>query len=87
MAAFLHCVGCTIDHVETNCRKRVLFVFIGERVKELREAYRTGAVRLDMNLFRESLYQIRGKMDGVITEERSKSHVQNRNRLQTVPQF
>ena len=87
MAAFLHCVGCTLDHVETNGRKRVSFVFIGERVKELREAYRTGPVRLDMNLFRESLYQIRRTMDGVITEERSKSHVQNRNRLQAVPQF
>jgi hypothetical protein len=74
MAAFLHCVGCNLDHVERNDRRRVSFVFIGERVRELREAYRTGPVRLDMNLFRDSLYQIRRTMDGVLTEERSDSH-------------
>jgi hypothetical protein len=44
LAAFLHCVGCTLDHVERNERRRVSFVFTGERVAELREAYRTGPV-------------------------------------------
>ena len=64
LAAFLHCVGCTLDHVEKNERRRMSFVFIGERVQELREAYRTGPVRLDLRSFRESLSHIRRLMDG-----------------------
>jgi hypothetical protein len=75
MAAFLVTVGCKLDRIERNERKRVSFVFAGEQVRELREAYRTGPVRLDMRLFRESLYTIRRAMDGVLTEERSFSHV------------
>ncbi len=38
-------------------------MFIGERVRELREAYRTGPVKLDMRSFRESLSHIRRLMD------------------------
>ena len=74
LAAFLHCVGCAIDHVEKNDRRRMSFVFTGERVRELREAYRTGPVRLDMRSFRESLSHIRRLMDGS-AEQRSESHV------------
>jgi hypothetical protein len=85
LAAFLHCVGCTLDHVEKNERRRMSFVFIGERVRELREAYRTGPVRLDMRSFRESLFHIRRLMDGG-TEQRSVSHV-NQPGLQAVPQY
>jgi hypothetical protein len=64
LAAFLHCVGCPLDHLERNDRRRLSFVFIGERVRELREAYRTGPVKLDMRSFRESLLYIRRLMDG-----------------------
>jgi hypothetical protein len=59
LAAFLHCVGCTLDHAQRNERRRMSFVFIGERVRELREAYRTGPVRLDLRSFRDSLSHIR----------------------------
>jgi hypothetical protein len=64
LAAFLHSAGCGLDHVERNERRRVSFVFVGERVRELREAYRTGPVHLDMRCFRESLILIRRLMDG-----------------------
>ena len=46
MATFFLTTGCTLDHVETNGRKRVSFVFIGERLHELREAYRKGPCAL-----------------------------------------
>ena len=70
LASFLHSAGCTLDHVETNGRRRVSFVFTGDRVRELREQYRTRKVLVDMRLFRESLYTIRRAMNGVL-EERS----------------
>ena len=71
LAAFLHCVGCELDHVERNGRRRVSFVFRGDgRVREHREAYRSGPVRLDMRCFRESLIHIRRQMDGA-REQRS----------------
>ena len=73
LAAFLHCVGCELDRVERNDRRRVSFVFVGQRVRQLREAYRTGPVKLDMRAFRDSLYHIRHLMDGA--QERSTPHV------------
>jgi hypothetical protein len=73
LAAFLHCVGCVLDHVERNERRRVSFVFTGERVRELREAYRTGPVKLDMRSFRDSLIHLRRLMDDA--QQRSESHV------------
>jgi hypothetical protein len=82
LAAFLHCVGCTLDHVQPNERRRLSFVFTGARVRELREAYKTGKVLLDMRLFRESLLHIRRLMDGE-PEQRSMSHVSN-HALQSV---
>jgi hypothetical protein len=87
LAAFLHCVGCPLDHLERNDRRRLSFVFIGERVRELREAYRTGPVKLDMRSFRESLLYIRRLMDlpapslrqaGDEPEQRSVSHDHDR---------
>ena len=85
LAAFLHCVGCTLACVERNDRRRVSFVFTGERVRDLREAYRVGKVSLDIKLFRESMNMIRDRMDKAITlpfgceihspEQRSMSHV------------
>jgi hypothetical protein len=85
LAAFLHCAGCCLDHLEHNGRRRVSFVFIGDRVRSLREAYRTGPVRLDMRSFRESLSRIRRLVDGE-NEQRSVSHVLDGS-LQAVPQF
>jgi hypothetical protein len=93
LAAFLHCAGCTLDHVQPNERRRVSFVFVGERVRELREAYQNGPVKLDMRIFRESLLYIRRLMDGECLdparqppEQRSMSHVTS-HRLQPVPQY
>lgn len=63
LASFLHCLGCTLSSVECNERRRVSFVFTGERVKKLREAYRTGTVSLDINAFRESMHLMRSQMD------------------------
>ena len=63
LAAFLHSLGCTLDRVERNDRRRVSFVFSGERVKELREAYRSGNVSLDIKVFRESMHLMRSRMD------------------------
>jgi len=87
LAAFLHCTGCTLDHVQPNERRRLSFVFVGERVRELREAYQTGPVRLDMRSFRESLLYIRRLMDSGEPEQRSLSHVTTSPHLQPVPQF
>jgi hypothetical protein len=98
LAAFLSTVGCTLDRIEKNERRRVSFVFVGERVRELREAYRTGPVHVDMRTFRENLNRLRDRLGETVTshepEERSISHahrhcfdaVQHR-RLQPVPQY
>jgi hypothetical protein len=87
MAAFLVSVGCTLDRVETNGRKRVSFVFTGERVNELREAYRTGPVHLDMRLFRDNLNRLRDLLGETITrhqpEERSASYAHHARSLNT----
>ena len=63
LAAFLHSMGCVLDHAERNERRRLSFVFCGERVKELRQAYKTGSVKLNMRSFRDSLLQMRHLMD------------------------
>lgn len=71
LASFLHCLGCTLSTVQRNERSRVSFVFTGSKVRELREAYRTGTVQLDIRAFRESLHYIRRLMDGGKPEQRS----------------
>lgn len=96
LAAFLHCAGCNLDHLQKNERRRMSFVFIGERVQELREAYRTGPVRLDLRSFRESLSHIRRLMDGgepayakaTADKQRSAAHERTETAvLQAVPHF
>jgi len=81
LAAFLVSVGCTLDRIEKNERRRVSFVFMGERVRELREAYRTGPVHVDMCAFRENLNRLRDRLGETITghhpEERSAAHVRS----------
>jgi hypothetical protein len=78
LAAFLCTVGCTLDRIEKNARRRVSFVFVGERCRELREAYRTGPVHVDMRDFRENLNRLRDRLGETVTsqhpEERSAAH-------------
>jgi hypothetical protein len=82
LAAFLSTVGCTLHRIEKNERRRVSFVFVGDRVRELREAYRTGPVKLDMRTFRENLNTLRDRVGKMVAqyhpEERSASHAPGR---------
>jgi len=64
LAAYLLCEGCELACVERNERRRVSFVFSGERVRSLREAYAAGPVRLNVRSFRDNLTQVRRLMDG-----------------------
>ncbi|MBN1984552.1 MAG: hypothetical protein JW795_23700 [Chitinivibrionales bacterium] len=66
LAAFLHSMGCTLDHVERNERPRLSFVFCGAQVKELRQAYKSGSVKLNMHSFRDSLLHMRHLMDAAL---------------------
>jgi hypothetical protein len=88
LAAFLSTVGCTLDRIEKKERRRVSFVFVGERVRELREAYRTGPVHVDMRTFRENLNRLRDRLGEMATsyepEERSISHERHSHELQSV---
>ena len=86
LAAFLLSTGCSLSKVERNERKRLSFVFSGERVRELREAYKQGPVRLDMRTFRDSLLHIRHLMDAELGK-RSVTHVSEPSReLAAYPQ-
>jgi hypothetical protein len=86
LAAFLSTVGCTLDRIEKNDRRRVSFVFTGERVRELREAYRTGPVHLDIRAFRDNLNRLRDRLGETVAghshnhpEERSASYANARS--------
>lgn len=83
LAAFLSTVGCTLHRIEKNECRRVSFVFVGERVKELREAYRTGPVKLDIRSFRETLNELRDRVGSMVMkhypEERSALHAPTGN--------
>ena len=68
LAAFLSTVGCTLDRIEKNERRRVSFVFVGDRCRELREAYRTGPVHLDIRSFRENLNRLRDRLGTMVAE-------------------
>jgi hypothetical protein len=74
LAAFLHSVGCHLDRVERNDRRRVSFVFSGERVRELRESYRCGKVSLDIKLFRGSMHLMRERMDEALALPPIRNH-------------
>ena len=89
LAAFLYTVNCELASIEKNERRRVSFVFVGERVRELREAYRAGPVRVDMLSFRENLNRLRdllsGKVAGQSPDERSMPcPTESRNQLSRV---
>ena len=68
LAAFLSTVGCTLDRIEKNERRRVSFVFVGDRCRELREAYRTGPVHLDIRSFRDNLNRLRDRLGSMVAE-------------------
>jgi hypothetical protein len=74
LAAFLLCAGEHLCRLEHNGRRRISFVFAGERVKLLREQYQSGTVRLNMRSFRNSLKTVRAAMSGIEPEQRSDSH-------------
>jgi len=74
LAAYLLCEGCELAGVERNERRRVSFVFAGERVRALREAYASGRVAVDVRALRDNLIHVRRLMDAA-QEQRSESHV------------
>ncbi len=74
LAAYLLSEGCELSHLERNARRRVSFVFSGNRVRELRNNYQSGIVRLNVRSFRENLKTVRKKMD---IEQRSASYGPN----------
>jgi hypothetical protein len=91
LAAFLVSVGCTLDRIEKNERRRVSFVFVGERCRELREAYRAGPVHLDMRSFRENLNVLRDRLGRLVSEhtpeERSAPHHERKPYAQHQPRL
>ena len=68
LAAFLLCQGCEWCGLVHNERRRVSFVFAGERVRELRHEYESGTVRLNVRSFRDNLLTVRRTLDA---EQRS----------------
>ena len=68
LAAFLLCNHCRSFELLHNSRRRVSFVFYGEQVRQLREEYESGVVRLNVRSFRDNLKTVRRKMDA---EQRS----------------
>ena len=70
LAAYLLTVGCHLDRIVRNDRHRVSFVFEGERVQELKQAYKAGPVYVDIRSFRENLSTIRSLV-GITLNERS----------------
>jgi len=91
LAAFLSTVGCTLDRIEKNERRRVSFVFVGERVRELRDAYRTGPVQIDMRNFRDNLNLLRDRLGRMVAghypEERSASYAPSGSLETQQPRF
>jgi hypothetical protein len=79
LASFLHSLGCTLSTVQRNERNRVSFVFTGSKVRELRDAYRTGTVQLDIRSFRDSLHYIRRVMVGEQSQTMDGDHPEQRS--------
>ncbi len=65
LAAYLLCEGCELAAVERNERRRVSFVFAGQRVRHLKQAYAAGPVAVDVRSLRDHIVQVRRLMDGV----------------------
>jgi hypothetical protein len=71
LAAFLLCQGCEWCGLVRNERRRLSFVFSGERVHELRSEYESGTVRLNVRSFKDHLLAVRRRMD---EEQRSAAY-------------
>jgi hypothetical protein len=68
-AACLLSLGCTLDKVVRNDRRRVAFVFEGERVRELKRAYKgPQPVYVEANAFRDSIITIRRLVDQSLSQ-------------------
>jgi len=72
LVAYLLTQQCKLAKVMKNERRRVAFLVEGERVAELRHAYRQGPVYLNVKFFRVQLLTIRRLMDG---KQRSEEYV------------
>ena len=68
LSAYLLSVGCHLDKVVRNDRRRIGFVFEGENVRELKTAYQSGPVYVDIRSFRENLTTIRSLVDRTLSE-------------------
>jgi hypothetical protein len=64
LVAYLLTQQCKLAKVLKNDRRRVAFLVEGERVTQLRQAYRQGPVCLNVRFFRVQLLTIRRLMDG-----------------------
>ena len=72
LVAYLLTQQCNLLKVMKNERRRMAFLVEGERVAELRQAYRQGPVYLNVKFFRVQLLTIRRLMDG---KQRSEEYV------------
>ena len=82
LAAFLLTRGCRLTGTLHNERRRVSFVCEGENVGELRRAYRSGPVYLNLRFFRDRLNHLRHALYG---NERSASCPPSVTRMQSLP--
>lgn len=68
-AACLLSLGCTLDKVVRNDRRRVVFVFEGERVRELKQAYKAAEpVYVVAQSFRDALKTVRRLVDSTLSQ-------------------
>ena len=68
LAAYLLTLGCHLDKVVRNDRRRVGFVFEGKDVREQKKAYKSGPVYVDIHSFRRNLTLIRSLVDKTLRE-------------------
>ncbi len=61
-AAYLLSVGCKIDYLIHNRRKRISFVIIGENVEEFRDRYKNGSVLCNLRSLRDKVTHLRQMM-------------------------
>ena len=74
LAAYLDYSGFALVRMCRNERRRVSFIFAGQYVERLRDAYNTGFVSVNFRAYKDSLARIRYEKDKT-TEQRSDAHV------------
>lgn len=68
-AACLLSLGCTLDKVVRNDRRRVAFVFEGERVREFKRAFKeSDPVYVVAQSFRDALITVRRLVDSTLSQ-------------------